>query len=162
MENIISKHNAKVMKPPADETSKCNCRKDRVCPLQGKCLTSSVVYQATVTPDTGKEENYIGLTSNTFKQRWSQHKSSFNNKSKANETTLSQYIWKLKEKNVKHVISWKIVCRANQFSPITGRCDLCTREKFYIIFKPEMCSLNTRNELGTHCRHKKKALLDNT
>ena len=98
MENIISKHNAKVMKPPADETSKCNCRKDRDCPLQGKCLTSSVVYQATVTPDTGKEENYIGLTSNTFKQRWSQHKCSFNNKSKANETTLSQYIWKLKEK----------------------------------------------------------------
>ena len=163
LENIISKHNAKVTRAPTDQTKvTCNCRKRDSCPLEGKCLTSSLVYQATVSSDICKEENYIGLTSNTFKQRWTQHTCSFKHKSKANETTLSQYIWKLKEQNVKYNIKWKIISKAPQFSPVTGRCNLCTKEKFYIIYRPEMCSLNTRNELGTHCRHKKKMLLDNT
>ena len=35
----------------------------------------------------------------------------------------------------------------------------CTTEKKIIIFKPELSSLNSRNELGAHCRHKKSRLL---
>ena len=129
------------------------------CPMEGKCLTNNIVYQAVVATPTGEKESYIGLTSNTFKQRWQQHKSSFNIKSKRNETTLSQYIWKLKDKEVDYKLTWKIVGKANPFSPVSEKCNLCLKEKFFIIFRPEMCSLNTRNELATHCRHKRKRLL---
>ena len=34
-------------------------------------------------------------------------------------------------------------------------CGLCDLEKFYIISKPELASLNQRNELATSCRHSK-------
>ena len=163
LENIVSNHNAKIFNPPRTEEEKtCNCRKNMNCPMDGKCLTNNIVYQAVVATSTGKKESYIGLTSNSFKQRWQQHKSSFNIKSKRNETTLSQYIWKLKDKEVDYNLTWKIVGKANPFSPVSERCNLCLKEKFFIIFRPEMCTLNTRNELATHCRHKKKRLLDKT
>ena len=119
-ESIIAKHNAKLSKIPKKETGKsCNCRKGNDCPLDGKCLVDNVIYQATVTTESGNKESYIGLTSNSFKQRWTQHKSSFKNKEKKGETALSQHIWQLKEKKVKHEIKWKTLTKAEPFSPIT-------------------------------------------
>ena len=163
LENIIAKHNAKIANPRSEEEERlCNCRRKNECPLEGKCLSSNVIYQATVTTESGTKDNYVGLTSNTFKQRLAQHRSSFKNKAKKNETTLSQHIWSLKDQNIPHKIEWRIISKAKPFSPITGKCYLCTKEKSYIIFKPKMCSLNTRNELATHCRHKNRMLLDNT
>ena len=163
LESMIAKHNAKIAYPRlAQEEKLCNCRKKDECPLDGKCLSSNIIYQATVTTENGSKDTYVGLTANTFKQRLAQHKSSFKNKAKKGETTLSQHIWSLKDKNVSHNIKWKIISKAKSFSPITEKCYLCTKEKSYIIFKPKMCSLNTRNELATHCRHKNRMLLENT
>ena len=54
--------------------------------------------------------------------------------------------------------TWNIIARAPPFSPVTGTCQLCTTEKFNNIFNPEICSLNSRNELFPHCRHKEKVL----
>ena len=56
-------------------------------------------------------------------------------------------------------INWKTLQHAKPFSPVNGQCALCTTEKKFIIFKPELGSLNSRNELGAHCRHKKSRLL---
>ena len=103
MKNIINNHNNMIIKnnrtnPP---TPKCNCRIQNSCPLNGKCLTTELVYQATVTRnDNQQEETYIGLTENTFKTRYNGHTSSFSNEEKKNSTTLSQYIWSLKEKKI--------------------------------------------------------------
>ena len=39
------------------------------CPLPGKCKTSSLIYQATVTSENeGNIESYIGLTEGTFQK----------------------------------------------------------------------------------------------
>ena len=48
-------------------------------------------------------------------------------------------------------------------SALRKNCDLCDLEKFYIISRPELASLNQRNELATSCRHRKeiKAILIN-
>ena len=69
---IIDNHNKRILNPsgntsvPADNTKNnktCNCRQKNVCPLNGNCLESSVVYQATVTRnDNNTAETYIGLT----------------------------------------------------------------------------------------------------
>ena len=120
MKNIINNHNNMIIKnnrtnPP---TPGCNCRIQNSCPLNGKCLTTELVYQATVTGnDNQQEETYIGLTENTFKTRYNGHTSSFKNEEKKNFTTLSQYIWSLKEKKIAITMKWKIISKANSYRP---------------------------------------------
>ena len=48
---------------------------------------------------------------------------------------------------------------ARPFTPTNQQCALCTAEKKIIIYQPEKASLNTRNELGAHCKHKESRLL---
>ena len=59
-------------------------------------------------------------------------------------------------------IKWKKITSAKPFNPVTNICNLCTAEKYLIIFKPELGSLNQRDEIRNHCRHKKGLLLDKT
>ena len=75
------------------------------------------------------------------------------------KTTLAGHIWRLKDNAEELEIDWEIVCRAAPFSTITGVCNLCTSEKWQIIFKPKTATLNRRQELFNHCRHKEKLLL---
>ena len=162
---IIANHNKSVIKknrPEETSDKTCNCRRDKVCPLDGKCLTSSIIYQATVVrQDNGKDETYIGLTDNSFKTRFNGHTCSFRNESKRSATTLSQYIWTLKDQNVPYSLKWKIVAKAKSYSTSNKTCNLCLKEKFYIICKPDMATLNNRNELAADCRHRRKFLLCN-
>ena len=59
-------------------------------------------------------------------------------------------------------ISWKIIGRANTFSPISWVCNLCTLEKWFILFKPNIAKLNRKEELSNYCLHKTSILLDKT
>ena len=136
----------------------CNCKQKSECPLEGQCLKKEIVYQATVNSEGGKMENYVGLTANTFKESFSGHLFNFNHEN-SKGTTLSAHIWKLKNENKEYEISWKILQHAKPFTPENGQCALCTAEKKIIIFKPESATLNTRNELGAHCKHKQTKLL---
>ena len=164
MMNLISGHNNKILKgsPTLPLPKTCNCQKNNVCPLNGECLTNNIIYQATVREtNSNVEENYLGLTGDTFKLRYGNHKKSFKHENYSTESTLSSHIWKLKKENVDYDISWKIIDRGKPFSPVTNVCQLCTKEKYYLIFNPELCSLNNRDELGAACRHKRKLLLQN-
>ena len=61
-----------------DTNKTCNCRQKNTCPLDGNCLQSSVIYQATVKrKDNNTTETYIGLTENDFKTRYRNHTASF-------------------------------------------------------------------------------------
>ena len=141
----------------------CNCRKDKICPLHGECLTPDIIYQAEVTRfDNNTTEYYVGLTANQFKTRYNTHTHSFRNKSKTNETTLSQHIWELKNNNILFSLNWKIIAKAKSYIPGDRVCNLCLQEKFYIIYKSSMATLNTRNELASKCKHRWKYLLENT
>ena len=137
-------------------------RRPADCPMSGDCLKSSVVYQATVTTeDSRPTQTYVGLTETSFKARFANHKSSFNDPSKRLSTELSKHVWSLKEANQKFKITWKILKQTSPFSPISNRCNLCLWEKYFIICRPELATLNKRNELVTSCRHANKFLLKN-
>ena len=69
---------------------------------------------------------------------------------------------KLKDRNVPHEIKWKLIDKAQPFSPVSGICALCTVEKYYIMFKPELAEINKRDEINNYCPHKISALLENT
>ena len=158
IEQIISGKNAKVLKTTQKEIRTCNCPKNKECPLDKKCLESSIIYQATVTQPNKEVKTYIGLTSTDFKARLGNHKQSFVNPD-SNQTSLSKYILDLKSNGIEPTVNWKLVDRGKKYSPVTGVCQLCTKEAYYIIFKPEMAELNSRSEIFSACRHKKSALL---
>ena len=112
--------------------------------------------------DPNQSETYVGLCSTTFKDRYKNHKSTFKHQKKENDTMLASHIWDLKKQNMDYKITWKILERAKPFSPVSKICNLCTKEKYFIIFEPEKASLNKKEELNNHCLHKFSQLLDKT
>ena len=159
METIIKAHNSKIINKDHNKTpEKCNCRKKEDCPLPGKCTIQNVIYEAKVkTPN--EEKTYIGLTATSFKARYTNHKASFNNRAKSNQTELSKHIWKLKDDGSPYTLTWTIKKRAQPYSPRTKRCNLCLWEKFFIITADKNTTLNTRTELTSTCRHKRNFYL---
>ena len=164
MGQVINNHNTKISaetqtKPPPG----CNCRGGPAsCPVNGACQTQGVVYQATVSrEDNGKSETYTGLTARAFKDRYYEHTQDMNSMTRQG-TSLSNHIKNLKAKNINYQISWKILSKRTSYNPATKRCNLCLREKYLIIFNPEGATLNSRSELYSTCRHRKKLLLENT
>eukprot|EP00745_Piridium_sociabile_P013986 TRINITY_DN2060_c0_g1_i4.p1 TRINITY_DN2060_c0_g1~~TRINITY_DN2060_c0_g1_i4.p1 ORF type:complete len:436 (-),score=96.63 TRINITY_DN2060_c0_g1_i4:282-1589(-) len=166
IKQIIESNNKRKLNPEkrnnTNQESNCNCRKRDECPLQNNCQTQNIVYQATVTEKiTQKAETYIGLTETTFKTRYANHKQSFKQERYKYQTELSKHIWTLKESNIGYDISWRIVRKARPYSPSNKRCNLCTTEKYYILCKPDLATLNSRVEMINACRHRRRYLLAN-
>lgn len=151
---------SKMSKRKEETVNNCNCRVKQDCPLNGNCKTKDVIYQAEVKSGSSSE-TYIGLTSNEFKTRYNNHKSSFKNISKRYATELSKHVWDLKDQGRDYSITWKVICSATSYTNMTKKCNLCIAEKYYIICKPELASLNKRTELVRKCLHKQKFLLGN-
>ena len=162
VKTIISSHNKAQMSKSSNQSEKiddnCNCRDKNSCPLEGNCNTRNIVYQAEVVTSQTKE-TYIGLCDTTFKERYRNHTCSFRHERYKNVTELSKYIWSLKEHNINYQIKWKKVKQARSYSNANKKCNLCLWEKYFIICKPEMSTLNHRNEMTSTCRHSKKFLL---
>ena len=70
---------------------------------------------------------------NSKTDRYYKHQGDFRDRDRKTSTELSSYIWELKKQSLNFDISWEIVRRANPFSPITRRCDLCIAEKMEIV-----------------------------
>ena len=105
MASAVSRHNVKILSDPSAQPAapvqakvSCNCRHGPAsCPVQGKCLTDSVVYRASVTETvSGKTETYTGLTSNRMKERWYKHNSDTRNEKDRHNTSLRPMFGSLK------------------------------------------------------------------
>ena len=91
MNNIIQKHNSKIMKSPAPFTTKtCNLLRKTNCSMDGKCLFECLIYKASVRRTTDK--NCYGTCENTFKVHYNNRKCSFRHKSLEKKTEFSKYI----------------------------------------------------------------------
>ena len=158
MKTQISRHNNRILNPGrAEEDEPCTCQRFE-CPMNGNCGRRNVVYQATVTSDDGNIKHYVGVAV-LFKSRYYGHRTSINNPDYKSATTLSKYIWKLKEEKINFSLKWRYIDRGSPYNPITKRCNLCNKEKFYIIYRPHMATLNKRHELYTPCKHRLMPLL---
>ena len=156
---MISAHNQRFL-TPNNSSFGCNCRNKSNCPLEEKCLTPKVIYQADVTNDVDDEYKfYHGLTESSFKERFRNHNKSFNHRQYQTETELSKYIWTLNHQNKTAMIKWKIIQVANSKVKLNF-CKLCFTEKYYIFNAlGNSSSLNKRSEFGNNCGHKRKLLL---
>ena len=164
----ISSHNKKILRAAGGGASQygegCNCQGARKtsCPLQGNCKKKSLVYRAEVKEvESSNTMYYLGLTGGMFKDRWRNHKSSFNLPSREHETSLSTHIWDLKRRGINFDIQWSIVEHAPMYTPESKTCHLCTAEKTHIARAPADKYLNSRSELMSKCRHRDKYLLTN-
>ena len=162
--SVISAHNKKILHTQPNhiaDNNLCNCRNRNDCPLDGSCLTESVIYKCHVTQSENDEgKHYIGLTGGKFKDRWASHNYSFRHEKASKSTELSKYVWELKNKGVIPKLSWSIIDRASSYKNGSKICNLCVTEKFHIIMS-KLPLLNKRTELISKCRHLNKFILDN-
>ena len=144
---IISKQNRKKLSNHEPKIQKdCNCRDKPACVIGGKCNLAGVIYSAKVTRlDDQKTETYTGLTQDPVKRRIQKHNFTFNNPNYKNETTLSNYIWQLKSKNVNFNLEWQILARAQPYNPGSKICNLCNSEVFHI-FRRSHSALGTKGQ----------------
>ena len=161
MKSIILNHNKKIVNnAPQNHDKTCNCNKSNRpnCPLNGNCLQKCVIYQAKI--DTvNKTAYYIGSTANTFKERFTQHKSSFKNENKKHSTLLSTFVWK-ENLNPNPKINWTILKTSHPYKPGSKLCHLCLDEKLSIVQNiGNTHFLNLKKEIGTRCPHRYKYTL---
>ena len=98
MSNIkaeMHKHKKNILVEKAQQsnpdTQLCNCANKKQCPLNGQCLTESIVYQANITANIPgyKEKVYLGASETTFKVRYGNHKKWFTKQHHKNDMELS-------------------------------------------------------------------------
>ena len=113
--SIITSHNTRIIRksqPQDISAENCNCRSKHACPLQNKCMSKDIAYKATIiTGNTRDTKHYIGMASNTFKERYRNHIKSFRHKKCSNETELSETRLALKTKQNKtdFTMKWSII-----------------------------------------------------
>ena len=119
--------------PKREEENKknYNCWNNKKSPVGGQCLTKNVINQQ-FNLQTQKTESF-------------NHTKPTHLKTQGRKTR----IW----------YQLEILSKAHPFIPSSGLCQLCTKAKFTIIYEPHLATLNSRNEVKSCCRHKKRQLL---
>ena len=111
------------------------------------------------TTDDGNTKEYIGrkIKKDTpFKERYANHKTSFNLYNHSSDTKLSKYVWSLKRSRRNYNIKLSILKRGAAYTPGGKRCGLCLEEKLCILKAKGNRSLNTRSEFYAKCCHREK------
>lgn len=159
LKSIIQGHNRKIIEGEGlnGTEESCNCRKKENCPLGGdNCRQENIIYKAVVSSSLESKE-YIGSSANSFKERYTSHKSSFTHKKYGNSTRLSRYIWKLKDNNTPFEIKWSILhkIKKRNSAGTQNPCLTCNLERLAIASAERKKTLNKRTELTGNCPHKK-------
>ena len=135
--SIIKTHNKKVTSEKATPRDQCNCKNKSDCPLDGNCQTSDTVYKCIASTTINPDKIYLRTAEENFKKRYYNHKTSFKNREKTNDTTLSKHVWEVKDKYKETPsLKWSIVKSVPGYSNITKKCLPCPYEKLEIINYP--------------------------
>ena len=166
MDNLIkiqNRNNKKLLRTN-DQPLPCNCtRINSDCPIPdgqpGKnCRTKNCIYKATVRNiTTNIDKVYFGSTSTELKERVRNHRNNFRDTRKENFTELAKEIHDIKRRNEAYDIKWEIMKKVKSRQPGDKYCELCSMEKFYILYYKHDNMLN--NWKMEKCRHKQKITL---
>ena len=149
-------------RPRIIETKLCTCNSTHPCPLDGKCNVSEVIYRADILENNESTWYYIGQTMNPFKERWSNHNSTFNNRNTNQHCYLKDKIWELQDNGVDFTVKWKIIRKSKAYRPGDSGCRLCLDEKLAILDNwgdPKL--LNKDKMIMAPCLHKPKFKINN-
>ena len=106
--SIIKSHNKKLINTSIKNTLPCNCRKKDECRLDGKCRAE--MYKRVASVDGYPNKVYLGTAESDFKQRFYNHRMSFNNEGHSTDTKFSKYVWEIKKKlRIMPSLKWSII-----------------------------------------------------
>ena len=162
IKSIINMHNKEIIMEKTTQAVECNCINKPDCPLSNQCQITNIIYKAKITSNL---VNYYGkicyrTTEGIFKQRYENHKKSFNHEKHRADTELSNEYWRLKELKAQSQVQFHILkrCRPTKRTVI---CYVCLNKKLFIIEHQRNDLLNQRNKLISKCRHNSKFKLMN-
>ena len=116
MKSQISSHNKNIVQESKisqhSNPKTCDCQVAENCLLNGNCKQSAVIYQADVTPEIDNERIYIGLTVGLFKERLSDHRTSFKYEQYQNKSKLPSFTCVTKNKRKNFEINWSVISRS--------------------------------------------------
>ena len=96
------------------------------------------------------------------KTRYYNHKTSFSHEKYRHSTTLSSYVWELKDnKGIEPIMKWEVIKKCRKYRAEDRSCLLCMEEKLAIASCKSRNMLNQRSEVLNSCRHKRAWLLYN-
>ena len=108
--SIIKSHNKMLINTSMKNFLSCNCTKKHECPLNGKCRAENIVCKCVASVDEYPIKVYLGTAEGDFKQRSYNYRTSFNNEGHSTDTTLSKYVWEIKEKfKIMPSLKWSII-----------------------------------------------------
>ena len=161
IKSVINNHNMKILNNTAEIEEGCNCRNRNSCPLDGKCLTLNIIYEAQIKSNQSncKQNVYIGTAETDFKHRFNNHTKSFNLEHYENDTELSKEYWTIKRNHFTPMVTWRIIRKCAPFNTTKRKCYLCLNEKLEIASYKGGNLLNQRSKLINKRRHENKFTL---
>ena len=110
IKSITNGHNRKILYPsPIIGKRTCNCINISQRPLQQRCPSNNILYQANITPlGDNSETKVYGICEIAFKLRYRNHKKSFNHRNRKSDTELSNEFWRIKDNKHNANITWEI------------------------------------------------------
>ena len=126
-------------------------------------MSKDIVYKATIsTGNTQDTKHYIGMTLNTFKERYRNHIKSFTHKKYSNETKLLKHIWHLKQNKTDFTIKWSIIKKSISYTGDPKDVIYVWTKNYKSILKEKNnCFLNKRSEIVLACQHKSRFQVNN-
>ena len=157
IKSAINSHNRKILHSPVNNKSRtCNCINKADCPLQKKCLSENMLYQADISSENFQTKIYYDISETKCKTRYSSHKKSYNCENHKNGTQLSSELWKIKASKEEPVLVWKILGQYQLYNVNTKRCLLYLSEKLQVAIYRGNNMLNKRTEIISKCRQRNK------
>ena len=154
----VRNHNVLNNKPNELEINDCNCHTKDNCPLPNSCQAKCIIYQGNINYDIAryKQKCYLGSCETTSKDRFGNHKKSFNHAKHKYDKELSKEFWEIKKRNGKPKIAWKIIRICCSYNPNSKPWLLCLNEKYEIATYKGDNFTNKRTETINTCRHRGK------
>ena len=124
IKSIINAHNRKILYPsPTNGRRTCNCINISQCPLQKRCLSNNILYQASITPlgENSETKVYYGICETTFKRRYANHKKLFSHRNYKSDTELSNEFWRIQDRKHNANITWEILGRHQAYNTSSKR-----------------------------------------
>ena len=103
-------------------------------------------------------KSLIGMTGNTLKEHFNNHKKSLTKIEYRNNMELSKYAWDWKEKEREFSIQWPILRWTAGYSSVGKSCRLCLQEKLCILNPDNTDLLKRKYEVYLNCVHPKRFL----
>ena len=160
IKSIINAHRKILYLSSTTGRRTCNCINTSQWPLQQRCISNNILYQANTPLDENSETKvYYGICKTTFELRHANHKKLFNHKNPKLDTGQSNEFWRIKDNKHNANITWEILGRHQAYNTSSKRCSLCLNEKLKIVLHRDNNMLNRRTEILNKCRHKNKYAL---